>query len=49
VPARNKIIDDALCSALAQLVQQHSSMQEAASTTVQVVNVGCGMVSSPLD
>eukprot|EP00775_Hariotina_reticulata_P009887 gene9887-10044_t len=47
VPARNRIMDDALCSALVQLIQQHS-MHNAALTTVQVVNVGYTPVPADL-
>jgi hypothetical protein len=37
VPARNRLIDDLLMTALQQLSTTH--------TAVQVVNIGCGMVS----
>ncbi|KAF6256738.1 hypothetical protein COO60DRAFT_85265 [Scenedesmus sp. NREL 46B-D3] len=44
VPARNRIVDDSLMEALQQLQQQHIGE----GGVVQVVNIGCGMVSAQL-
>jgi hypothetical protein len=44
VPARNRVMDDYLLEALQQL--QHSQEQRAGDFVVQVVNIGCGMVSA---
>jgi O-methyltransferase involved in polyketide biosynthesis len=44
VPARNRILDDSLMEALQQL-QQQGQQQQGSDGMVQVVNIGCGMVS----
>lgn len=41
VPARNRLVDDLLLKAVQLLA-------EAGHKAVQVVNIGCGMVSRPL-
>jgi hypothetical protein len=43
VPARNRVMDDYLLDALQQL--QQLPEQQASDGVVQVVNIGCGMVS----
>jgi O-methyltransferase involved in polyketide biosynthesis len=44
VPARNRVMDDFLLEGLQQL--QHLQEHQGSDAVVQVVNIGCGMVSA---
>lgn len=47
VPARNRIVEDALCEALQQLAAAAAAAHSCHEQQVQVVSIGCGMGTTP--